>query len=75
MVTRSRSRFFIIIATLPFSLPTRFPSGTRQLSNTSSLVGDARMPILENFLPVEKPGMPRSIRNVEMSWRRVPVRA
>ncbi len=42
------------------SLPSRFSLGTRASWNTSSLVTEARMPILCSFLPNVKPGVPFS---------------
>jgi len=33
--------------------------GTRQFSKDQLAVGEARIPILEKFLPVENPGNPR----------------
>ncbi len=45
------------------SPPSRWSSGTRTSSSTSSVVCDARMPILSSFLPIAKPGVPFSTMN------------
>ena len=58
--SRSISRLRIMFVMPPPSLPTRFSAGMRQLSNTSSDIVDARMPIFGIFSSVEKPGNVRS---------------
>ena len=43
-------------------------AGTRQLSNTTSLVSLARMPSLSSFFPAIMPGVPRSMTNAEIPF-------
>ncbi len=65
---RPPSRVFIAtLKPLPSS-PSRFSFGTRQFSNTSSMVGDERIPIFFSFLPNENPGVPFSTMKAVMPW-------
>jgi hypothetical protein len=52
--------------TPPFWAPSRFASGTKQSSNTSSQVPEPRMPSLSSFCAVLKPCVPRSRMKVLM---------
>ena len=52
--------------TPPFNWPNTFSAGTRQLSNTSSLVDEPRMPSLSSFCADEKPAQPFSTMNAVM---------
>jgi len=45
------------------SRPSRFATGTKQSSNTSSAAGHARIPIFFSWVPNVKPAMPFSTRN------------
>ncbi len=51
------------------SRPTSASAGTRQSSNSTSLVSLARMPSLFSFFPALRPGVPRSTTNAEMPRR------
>ncbi len=44
-------------------VPSTASAGTYRSSNTSSPIGEVRRPIFSNFVPAEKPGVPRSTRN------------
>jgi len=48
------------------SSPSRFAAGTRQSSNTSSAVSEARMPSLSSVFETVKPGVPFSTMKAEM---------
>ena len=72
-VSRSSSRLRIMCSIALPSAPTRLAAGTRQPENTSSAVGDARMPSLPLMRwPRLKPGMPFSTMNMESSRRPAP---
>src|ERR1700744_3221565 len=49
--------------------PSRFPAGTRQLENASSLVSEQRQPTLEYSGPTMKPGVPDGTMIAEISGR------
>ena len=66
--TRSISRFRIMHTVASPSPPTRFSAGTRTSSNTSSAVGDARIPSLSfSRCPSEKPAIPFSTTKSEIA--------
>ena len=62
---RVLSKVFIAVMKPSFdrydsSPPSKFSSGTRQSSSTSSAVSLARRPIFSSILPTSKPGVPFS---------------
>ena len=63
---RPRSSFFASFS----SPPSRFSTGIRQSSSTTSAVCEARIPSLLSFLPWERPGVSLPITNE--AWPRVP---
>ena len=52
------------------SPPSRFSTGMRQSSSTTSAVWEARMPSLVSFLPWLRPGVP--LPTTKEAWPRVP---
>ncbi len=52
--------------------PSRWSSGTKQSSITTSAVSEARVPSLFSFLPGRKPSIPCSRTKAEMLWWRGP---
>ncbi len=63
---RPRSSFFSSFS----SPPSRFSTGMRQSSRTTSAVCEARMPSLDSFLPWVRPGVP--LPTTKEAWPRVP---
>ncbi|MNR35661.1 hypothetical protein D3C85_1535230 [compost metagenome] len=66
-----------VLNPLPSSPPSRALAGTRQLSNTTSLVRAPAWPIFLSGLPMIRPGVPASTRKheIELARRSGAVRA
>src|SRR5579872_4329342 len=60
---RSHSIDDVKTACPPNSLPSKFETGISQSCSDNSAIGEVRSPILCNFLPTVKPGVPLSTRN------------